>query len=165
MGVPKKSDRWTLAELIDFETALAAWTGKAAPRLTAEKNRAVGMKRWLEKVGTTGLGARWMASLSLAGSLLALLFAGMGRGDGLGGRLIASLAGSAGAGRRLSCGGGSNFEGGHRNKVLGFIRGNPGRAISVLSRLEFLDRLLHSTIYLLSSLLFADAIFQIMHEI
>ena len=77
-GVPKKSDRWTLAELIDFETALAAWTGKGAPRLTAEKNRAAGMKRWLEKAGRAGLGARWVASLSLAGSLLALLFAGLG---------------------------------------------------------------------------------------
>ncbi|MGB6221762.1 DUF2868 domain-containing protein [Haloferula sp.] len=77
-GVPRKSDRWTLAELIDFETALTAWTGKGAPRLTVEKSHAAGMKWWMEKVGASGLGARWVASLSLAGSLLALLFAGLG---------------------------------------------------------------------------------------
>ena len=36
------------------------------------------MMRWLEKAGSCGLGARWVASLSLAGSLMALLFAGLG---------------------------------------------------------------------------------------
>ncbi len=77
-GVPRKGEKWTLAELIDFEMALAAWSGKGAPRLSAGLSRAAGMKLWLEKAGRHGLGARWVASLSLAGALLALLFAGLG---------------------------------------------------------------------------------------
>ncbi|MFC7338958.1 DUF2868 domain-containing protein [Haloferula chungangensis] len=77
-GVPGKSDRWTLTELIDFETALGSWSGKDAPRLSAGEGRAAGMKQWLGEVGASGLGARWMASLGLAGSLLALVFGGMG---------------------------------------------------------------------------------------
>ncbi|MEP4077092.1 DUF2868 domain-containing protein [Haloferula sp.] len=77
-GVPKESDKWTLAGLIDFESALGAWTGKGAPRLGAKTSRAAGMMSWLAKAGSSGLGGRWVASLSLAGSLLALVFAGLG---------------------------------------------------------------------------------------
>lgn len=67
-----------MAGLIDFETALAGWDGKAAKHRSRGDGRAVVMRGWLEGRKGTGLGARWVASMNLAGSLFALLMAVLG---------------------------------------------------------------------------------------
>ena len=74
------SGKWSLADLIDFETRLAGWEGRVDTRRSGKRGRAAVMRAWLESRGEGGAGARWVASLGLAGVLLALLAAIAGVG-------------------------------------------------------------------------------------
>ena len=71
--------RWTLTELIDFESALASWDGKVRPDREGGE-RAVVMRRWLATRETEGPGSRWVAGLGAAALLLAFLAATAGAG-------------------------------------------------------------------------------------
>ncbi|HSP43162.1 MAG TPA: DUF2868 domain-containing protein [Luteolibacter sp.] len=76
--MPKEDEsRWTLAELIDFESALATWDGKAGPDREGGGRAAV-MRRWLAASEAEGPGARWLGGLGVATSLMALLAAAGG---------------------------------------------------------------------------------------
>lgn len=75
----EQGSRWTLAELIDFESALASWDGKARPDREGGGRAAV-MRRWLASRGTEGPGSRWVGGLGAAALLLAVLSAMAGAG-------------------------------------------------------------------------------------
>lgn len=82
--MPEPQEKWSLAELIDFEVALASWDGEAAPVERQHDGRAAGLKRWLktrrEADGPPhqSPGERWVGALSLAAILLGLLAAAFG---------------------------------------------------------------------------------------
>lgn len=84
VGVPQESEKWSLAELIDFETAISEWEGPGEVISRDGKTRVGVLKAWLRGLGIKGPGERWMASLSLTGSLLALGFAMAGAGTAWG---------------------------------------------------------------------------------
>lgn len=71
--------RWTLAELIDFESALASWDGKAKPDRKGGGRPAV-MHRWLGSRETEGPGVRWCGGIGAATLLVALAAALAGAG-------------------------------------------------------------------------------------
>ncbi|BCX47369.1 DUF2868 domain-containing protein [Haloferula helveola] len=77
--MPDEKPRWSLPELIDFETELAGWDGRATPDRDGGSRAAV-MKRWLEARDTGSIGRRWMGGLGAAGVLAALLAAASGAG-------------------------------------------------------------------------------------
>ncbi|GAA5482838.1 DUF2868 domain-containing protein [Haloferula sargassicola] len=74
-----REDRWTLAELIDFEAAVSAWDGKR-PRRVAKKSRAAAMKSWFVEQETAGVGRRFLGALGGIGFLLMVLLATSGAG-------------------------------------------------------------------------------------
>lgn len=66
--------RWKLAELIDFEVALAAWDGSSRPDdLPANDSRSAVFKGWKEASPEPGPGKSWVSALDWAGRLLAFL--------------------------------------------------------------------------------------------
>jgi len=73
------NSRWSLAELIDFESALASWDGRAAPDRDGG-GRAVVMSRWLRTRDHGGPGARWLGGISAAAWLLGIVVAAAGAG-------------------------------------------------------------------------------------
>lgn len=75
----KDPSRWTLAELIDFESALAAWDGKAVPDRGGGSRPAV-LRRWLLARESPGPGGRWLGGIGAATLLLAGVAAAAGVG-------------------------------------------------------------------------------------
>ncbi len=74
-----REDRWTLAELMDFEAAVSAWDG-ARPERVSGKSRAAAMKSWLSGRETAGIGGRFLGALGGIGFLLMVLMAAVGAG-------------------------------------------------------------------------------------
>ncbi|MBB5351780.1 hypothetical protein HNR46_002019 [Haloferula luteola] len=72
-------ERWTLAELIDFEAALSSWDG-SRPERVAGMSRMAAMKAWLEAEERGGIGRRWLAALGGIGFLLMVVMACSGVG-------------------------------------------------------------------------------------
>ncbi len=79
MPAKEPESRWTLAKLIDFESVLASWDGKASPDREGGPRAAV-MRRWLEGGETEGPGRRWLAGIGGAAMLLAAVAAVAGAG-------------------------------------------------------------------------------------
>lgn len=71
--MPAKKERWSLAELIDFETALASLDGKVARRRADGGSRPQVMREWLMERQVAGPGRRWVSALGMAGMVLGLL--------------------------------------------------------------------------------------------
>ena len=62
--MPAKKERWSLAELIDFETALASVDGKVARRRADGGSRPQVMREWLMERQVDGPGRRWVNTKS-----------------------------------------------------------------------------------------------------
>jgi hypothetical protein len=71
--------RWTLSELMDFESALAAWDGRAEPDREGG-TRAATLQRWLRRQRLPGHGRRWVQGLDGAALLVAAAAALLGAG-------------------------------------------------------------------------------------
>ncbi len=71
--------RWTLAELIDFETALSVWDGEVEEK-AVDRERSAAMKTWLEERGGAGVGHHWLAVLGGIGFMLMVLMSASGAG-------------------------------------------------------------------------------------
>ena len=71
--------QWTLADLIDFESALASWDGRATPD-HGGGGRARAMRRWLREREHEGPGSRWLGGIGAAAWLLGALAALAGAG-------------------------------------------------------------------------------------
>jgi len=78
--VPGRKERWSLAELIDFETAMASWDGKVTRRRADASARAAVIKEWLEAREVEGPGKRWVSAMGLAAMLLGLVAGVAGAG-------------------------------------------------------------------------------------
>lgn len=70
--------KWNLADLIDFEAALAAWDGRADGHQPRSAGRPAVMREWLARQPAGGPGSCWVGALRLSGGLLALLMAALG---------------------------------------------------------------------------------------
>ncbi len=72
--------KWTLADLIDFEAALAAWDGRADAQRSRGAGRPAVLREWLAQQAIGGPGTSWVGALRISGALLALLMACLGAG-------------------------------------------------------------------------------------
>jgi hypothetical protein len=87
----KDGSRWTLAELIDFESALSSWDGKARPDRRGGERAAV-MRRWLASREEEGPGSRWLGGIGAASAVLGV-FAALAGGAAVWGTLDRASSG------------------------------------------------------------------------
>lgn len=88
----EKRERWRLAELIEFESALASWDGVAERQRGGKCGRAEVFRRWLRGRGESGVGRQLVGGLDGAAWVLGLVALSAG-GGAVWGSLDRSLGG------------------------------------------------------------------------